>query len=86
MPEISRFYGIVIRMYFDDHFPRHFHALYAGAEAVIDIDTLALLSGRIPPRALGMVTEWALLHQNELRELWDQARDLTPLHRIDPLP
>lgn len=86
MPEISRFYGIVIRMYFDDHLPRHFHALYAGTEAVIDIDTLALLSGRIPPRALGMVTEWALLHQNELRELWDQARDLAPLHRIDPLP
>lgn len=86
MPEISRFYGIVIRMYFDDHFPRHFHASYSGAQAVIDIDTLALLSGRLPPRALGMVTEWALLHQSELRELWDQAKSLTPLHKIDPLP
>ena len=57
MPEICRFYGIVIRMYFDDHSPPHFHAVYGGAEAVIEIDSLAVLSGHLPPRARGLVTE-----------------------------
>ena len=86
MPEISRFYGIVIKMYFDDHRPPHFHAQYSGREAVIDIGTLAVISGRLPPRALGLVAEWASLHQDELTELWALAKDLQPLHRIDPLP
>lgn len=53
MPEVSRFYGIVIKMYFGDHDPPHFHAEYAGDRAVIHIDTLAVLGGRLPPRALG---------------------------------
>ena len=86
MPEISRFYGIVIRMYFDDHYPRHFHAAYGGAEAVIDIDSLALLSGDLPARALGLVMEWALLHQSELRNRWEEAKNLRPPQKIDPLP
>ncbi len=86
MPEISRFYGIVIRMYFSDHNPPHFHAFYSGDEAVIDIQTLAVLSGRLPGRALGLVVEWGLLHSDELRDLWKKARDAHELHRIDPLP
>ena len=53
MPEISRFYGIVIKMFFDDHHPPHFHAQYSGQEALIGIRTLALISGRLPARALG---------------------------------
>lgn len=57
MPEISRFYGIIIRMYFNDHNPPHFHAAYSGSEAVIDINTLAVIAGRLPPRAMGLVVE-----------------------------
>ena len=86
MPEISRFYGIVIRMYFADHNPPHFHAEYAGREARITIDTLALISGKLPGRALGLVAEWATLHQEELLELWQKASNLEPLHQIEPLP
>ena len=86
MPEISRFYGIVIRMYFGDHNPPHFHAFYSGEEAVIDIRTLAVLSGRLPGRALGLVVEWGSLHSDELLELWKKAKDGRELTRIDPLP
>ncbi len=86
MPEISRFYGVVIRMYFADHNPPHFHAIYGGQEARIDIQSLAALTGSLPPRALGLVIEWASLHQAELMELWERARDHQPLHHIDPLP
>jgi hypothetical protein len=63
MPEICRFYGIVIKMYFADHAPPHFHAEYAEHEARIAIDSLALISGKLPPRAIGLVAEWATLHQ-----------------------
>jgi|SRR5713226_5954303 len=66
MPEISRFFGIVIKMFFDDHNPPHFHAEYGGDLALIDIRTLAVFSGRLPPRVTGLVIEWATLHQREL--------------------
>ena len=65
MPEISRFLGIVIRMYFLDHDPPHFHAAYAGAEAQIRIRPLGVLGGTLPPRALALVVEWASLHEIE---------------------
>ena len=86
MPEISRFYGIVIKMYFADHAPPHFHAEYAEYEARIAIGSLAVLSGDLPPRAMGLVAEWTTLHQKELRELWERASKLQPLNRLDPLP
>jgi hypothetical protein len=86
MPEISRFYGIVIRMFFDDHNPPHFHAEYAGREALVDIRRLVVISGELPRRAIAMTVEWASLHQQELLELWERARNLEPLHTIDPLP
>lgn len=86
MPEVSRFYGIVIKMFFDDHNPPHFHAQYAGQEALIDIRTLAVISGRLPARAFGLVAEWALLHQAELLSDWDHAKNLQPIQKIDPLP
>ncbi len=86
MPEICRFYGIVIKMYFDDHAPPHFHAEYAEHEVRIDIQSLAVISGRLPPRAMGLVAEWASLHQPELRTLWKSAKKLKPLRRLDPLP
>jgi hypothetical protein len=66
MPEISRFFGIVVRMYFDDHHPPHFHAAYAGHEAQVGIEPIAVLSGALPNRAASMVVEWAALHQTEL--------------------
>lgn len=86
MPEVSRFYGIVIKMFFDDHNPPHFHAQYSQHAAVIDIRTLAVISGRLPARALGLVAEWALLHQTELLSCWESAKSLQPIHKIDPLP
>jgi hypothetical protein len=86
MPELSRFYGIVIKMYFGEHVPPHFHAEYAEFEARIAIDTLAVLSGNLPARAMGLVVEWATLHRQELQEQWQRAIQLQPLDRIDPLP
>lgn len=85
MPEISRFYGIVIRMYYNDHAPPHFHANYAGREAVIDIQHLALITGNLPPRALGLVMEWAALHREQLMADWQHARAAEPLEPIEPL-
>jgi len=85
MPEISRFYGIVIKMFFDDHNPPHFHALYGDHEVLIDINTLAVFAGHIPPRALGLVIEWAILHQDELINDWHRAQGHEPLSKIEPL-
>lgn len=86
MPEISRFYGIVIQMYYGDHPPPHFHARYAGHSVKIDIDTLAVIDGKLPARALGLVIEWAALHQQELRAAFQNAVNLLPPGTIEPLP
>ncbi len=86
MPELSRFYGIVIKMYFDDHNPPHFHAYYSGEEAIFEIHTLAVISGRLPARALGLVAEWVSLHRTELLAAWDKAKDLEAPGKIEPLP
>ena len=85
MPTISQFYGIVIRMHFDDHAPPHFHALYGEFEAAIRIQPLAMMDGHLPPRALGMVMEWGRLHARGLLENWEQARARMPLDPIPPL-
>jgi len=74
VPTISRFYGIVIRMYFADHAPPHFHAVYAGEEAVIAIATLEVLRGALPDRALRMVREWASIHRDELDANWERTQ------------
>lgn len=85
MPVISRFFGIVIRMYFDDHSPPHFHALYGDAEAALRIDPVRVLVGQLPPRVLALVTEWATLHQDEIMENWRRVeRDQAP-QEIDGL-
>ncbi len=86
MPELSRFYGIVIRMFHREHQPAHFHAFYAEHEMVVAIDTLAVIDGSLPPRALGMVMEWASLHQDELKSAWKHAEDLQTIGKIAPLP
>lgn len=69
MPEISRFFGIIIRMYFGDHNPPHFHVIYQEQTAEYDIHTLAVLRGSLPARAHAMVLEWASLHREELLEI-----------------
>ena len=85
MPELARFYGIVIQMYFGDHQPPHFHALYAGRNAAIDIETLAFIDGQLPPRARGLVIEWAAIHQDELREAFRMAQMMEIPSKIAPL-
>jgi len=85
MPEISRFFGIVITMYYDEHNPPHFHARYGSDRAVIEIEALRVREGRLPSRALGLVVEWASEHQEELMANWDAARLDAPLSRIAPL-
>jgi len=85
MPEICRFLGIVIRMYFFDHEPPHFHASYAGAEAQIRITPVGVLDGNLPPRALALVVEWATIHQSELMENWRRLHEDEPPVRIAPL-
>jgi hypothetical protein len=85
MPRISAFYGVVIAMYYDEHPPPHFHALYAGAQVQVRIDTLEVLAGSLPRRAMALVLEWAAQHRDELVESWERARRHEPLDRIDPL-
>jgi hypothetical protein len=85
MPEISRFFGIVIKMYFNDHMPPHFHAEYGEHIAELSIDTLEVLRGYLPNRVLGLVLEWAAIHRNELRTNWLSARTKEPLSPIAPL-
>lgn len=85
MPEISRFYGIVIRMFYDEHNPPHFHAQYGEYNAVIKINDYAVTEGYLPPKALGLVTEWANVHKDELLKNWDLARDKNELFKIEPL-
>ena len=85
MPEISRFFGIVIRMYFDDHNPPHFHAFYGENEAQVGIESIAVLEGALPSRAASMVFEWAALHQQELTENWRRLHSEEPVKKIEAL-
>jgi len=82
MPTISRFFGIRIVMYHDEHPRPHFHAVYAEHRATVSIDTLELLAGSLPRRVQVMVLEWALMHRPELRENWARAERLLPLAPI----
>ena len=85
MPAISRFFGIVITMNYNDHSPPHFHVRYGNQKALVAIDTLALIRGHLPPRVLGFVVEWASQHQAALAENWDLAMRQEPLQTIQPL-
>lgn len=85
MPEVSRFFGIVVRMQFKDHLPPHFHAVYGEHEAQIAIDGPRVLHGSLPPRALGLTMEWAAIHATELLADWELAFSRQPLHPIAPL-
>ena len=85
MPEISRFLGIVIKMFANDHNPPHFHAFYGEYEALIEINGLSIFAGKLPPRVVGLVLEWATIHQQELLNDWHRAQDHQPLAKIEPL-
>ena len=85
MPEISRFLGMIITMYYNNHPPPHFQVRYNQQKAIIDIDTLSILEGKLSPRILGLVIEWAALHQTELMQNWELARLQFPLEPITPL-
>ena len=85
MPEISRFLGIIITMYYNDHAPPHFHARYSGYDVAIAIDTGEVLDGSFPPRALGLVQEWRARNRVELAEDWKLACEHKALKGIAPL-
>ncbi len=85
MPELARFYGIVIKMFVDDHSPPHFHAFYGEHEALVDIRNLAIFAGKLPPRAVGLVMEWASRHREELLDDWERGQRHEPMVRIPPL-
>ena len=85
MPEISRFYGIIIAMFFDDHNPPHFHARYGKEKIAIEIHSLRILEGHIPPRALGIVIEWVSQHKDELLSNWELAKSNQHPKKIEPL-
>jgi hypothetical protein len=85
MPEISRFLGIVIRMYHDEHPPPHFHVDYGEHHATVRIDTVEVDRGALPRRVQALVAEWTLLHRDELRENWRLLEAGRPLRPIEPL-
>jgi hypothetical protein len=81
MPEIARFYGIIIKLFFGDHPPPHFHAVYGEYIGLFSIDTLEMIEGDLPNRAKKLVAEWAAINKRELKNMWDtqEFRKLPPL-------
>ena len=85
MPRISQYYGIATYMYYRDHAPPHFHAIYGEHEAVIEISTGKILDGSLPRRAKKLVAEWTKQHRTALEENWSRAQRGEPLKPIEPL-
>ena len=85
MPIISNFFGIIIRMFFNEHAPPHFHAEYAEYKASVNIETLVVFDGKLTRRAQELVLDWAELHQQELLEDWELCRLHQEPRRIEPL-
>ncbi len=85
MPEICRFFGIVIAVFYDNNNPPHFHARYGRNKVSIEIQTLRVLEGKISPRTLGFVVEWASLHKEQLMKDWELAKSNQPPEIIEPL-
>ena len=84
MPTLSMFYGIIIRMFFDDHNPPHFHAEYQGFKGVFDLEG-ELIEGDIPLKQCKLITAWAQIHNDELKGNWVLAKQDEPLYKIEPL-
>ena len=85
MPRLSYFYGIAVYIYYRDHAPPRFHAIYGEHEAVFEIATGLILAGRLPPRARGLVEDWIATYRNELQQDWELAVASQPLLPIPPL-
>jgi len=85
LPIISRFFGIIIRMFFNDHAPPHFHAEYAGRRALVNIQTLEIIDGQLSRRAQELVLDWAELHQDELMKAWNMCQLHQQPSEIAPL-
>jgi hypothetical protein len=85
LPKISEFFGIAIYIYYREHQPPHFHAIYAQEEVLVSIANLSVIAGRMSPRAIGLVMEWASIHRDELLHCWTMAQAQQPLGRIEPL-
>lgn len=84
MPEVSRFYGIIIYMFYNDHNPPHFHVEYQEFEAIIEIES-GIIKGQIPRRALRLIFEWMDLHKEELLLNWEKIEQRKSLTKIEPL-
>lgn len=85
MPTISAFYGIIIYMYWKEHNPPHFHVKYGEDNALILIENFSLAEGSLPPKALSLVIEWAVIHQKELMENWERGKKDLTFNKIEPL-
>ena len=82
---LSRFFGIIITLYYNDHPPPHFHVRYGKQKAIVGINPLTILKGELSTRTWNLVNEWELEHQVELLENWELARLAKPLEPIEPL-
>lgn len=85
MPELSRFMGIIIRMYLEDHNPPHFHAFYNDSKALFSIEPLEMIDGKLPPRIHGVVIEWASMYKDELLDNWNRLQNEQKPKKIKPL-
>ena len=85
MPEISLFFGIRITMYYNDHIPPHLHAEYDGNQALVDIINIQIIKGSLPNKQLRLILAWCTIHQDELMQNWELAKDSKPLNKITPL-
>ncbi len=85
MPEISRFFGIIIKMFFRDHNPPHFHAEYQSYKAIFSIETGQMIQGDIPQKKSALITAWTIIHNKELMKNWNALVEGCPATTIDPL-
>lgn len=85
MPVVSEFFGIKIYMYWQDHFPMHFHAEYGDSKAIISIDESVVIKGTLPARQLKLVLAWCEIHKEELKKNWESAQSNGKINRIEPL-
>ena len=85
MPEISRFYGIIVQMFYNEHVPPHFHATYGEFKVQISLKDLNVIEGKFPRKGLNLLLDWAELHKIELLELWELAKEEKPLFKIPPI-
>ncbi len=82
MPILSVFFGIMVRMWHDDHPPAHIHVEYQGFEAFIDIETGTIVKGKLPGKVAAIIQDWCHTHRQELRDNWQRAQRFEPLERI----